>query len=163
MGTALHARGIAFEACFDELNLTRPTLVAEIHRAYVEAGARIIEANTFGANRYKLAAHGLERRAREINTAGVEIARGVAERASSRVLIAASVGPLGVRLAPFGRVAPKEAQQAFQEQIGALVEAGADLIVIETHGDLTHEWSLAAVPITARAEDKGQPLLGQRA
>lgn len=136
MGTMLHAGGVGFDACFDELNLTRPELVEEIHRAYVEAGAQILETNTFGANRYKLAAHGLEGRVVEINAAAVQIARRASAIASRPVLVAGSVGPLGVRLAPFGRVKPEQAYQAYREQIGALVGAGVDLLVIETQNDL---------------------------
>lgn len=137
MGTMLHSRGIGFDQCFDALNLTHPALVADIHRDYVQAGAQIILTNTFGANRYKLAKHGLADRVAEINRAGVELARRVVAAAFRHVWIAGDVGPLGVRLAPFGRVQPEEARQAFREQIQALVEAGADLIVIETIADRT--------------------------
>ena len=138
MGTMLHARGIAFDECFDELNLTQPATVAEVHRAYIDAGAQIIETNTFGANRYKQAKHGLESKVAEINTAAVQLARRVVEATFKPVLIAGSVGPLGVRLAPFGRVRPEQAYAAFSEQIAALVNSGADLIIIETMSDL-HE------------------------
>lgn len=138
MGTQLHARGVSFDACFDELNLTQPELVLDIHREYLQAGARIIETNTFGANRHKLAAHGLERQVAEINTAGVALARQAIDETGAEALVAGSVGPLGVRMAPFGRVKPEEAFEAFREQIAALVEAGADLISLETQSDL-HE------------------------
>jgi methionine synthase I (cobalamin-dependent)/5,10-methylenetetrahydrofolate reductase len=138
MGTMLHSRGIAFDSSFDELNLTQPALVAEIHRAYINSGAEIIETNTFGANRYKLAAHGLEGKVDEINRAAVQLARDAAEDSSSDVLVAGSIGPLGVRLAPFGRVQPEQAFKAFKEQVKALAEAGADLLMIETQTDL-HE------------------------
>ncbi len=136
MGTVLNARGVAFDQCFDALNLSQPALVGDVHRAYIEAGAQIIQANTFGANRYKLAAHGLEARVGEINRAGVELVRRVALASYKDVLVAGDVGPLGVRLAPFGRVQPEQARQAFAEQIRALAEAGADLIIIETISDL---------------------------
>jgi homocysteine S-methyltransferase len=153
MGTQLHARGIGFDQCFDALNLTKASLVEDIHRAYLDAGADIIQTNTFGANRYKLAAHGLADRVAEINRAAVEIARraidewgstgaedGAAERrphpALPRTLVAGDVGPLGVRLAPFGRVQPPEARAAFAEQIIPLVEAGVDLLILETFSDL---------------------------
>src|SRR5512142_1133580 len=106
MGTMLHARGESIDGCFDELNLTRPALVAEVHREYIEAGAQIIQTNTFGANRYKLARHGLDGRLAEINAAGVELAKRVVAASFRPVLIAGDVGPLGVRLAPFGRVQP---------------------------------------------------------
>lgn len=138
MGTTLHARGVPFEACFDELNLTRPELVLEIHRSYLQAGAEIIETNTFGANRHKLSSHGLEDRVEEINRAAVELARQAVQESGREALVGGSVGPLGVRMAPFGRVKPEQARQAFAEQIAALVQAGVDLIVLETHSDL-HE------------------------
>jgi homocysteine S-methyltransferase len=137
MGTMLHQRGIPMEACFNELNLTRPELVARIHREYIEAGAELIETNTFDANRYKLAKFGLQEKVGEINRAGVNLARRVIE-ASFRddIYLAGSAGPLGVRLQPYGRVKPEEAREAFKEQIGALVE-GVDVILFETFSDRT--------------------------
>ncbi|MFZ3080752.1 MAG: bifunctional homocysteine S-methyltransferase/methylenetetrahydrofolate reductase [Bellilinea sp.] len=136
MGTLLHQRGVSFEHSFDELNLTSPALVADIHREYIDAGSNIIQTNTFGANRYKLAQHGLEKRVREINTNAVELARRVVLASYKDVLIAGDVGPLGVRLAPFGRVQPEEARIVFREQIDALISAGVDLLIIETMTDL---------------------------
>jgi homocysteine S-methyltransferase len=136
MGTMLHARGIGFDKCFDELNLVRPAAVAEVHREYIEAGAQLVITNTFGANRFKLEQHGLEEQIAEINKAGVELARRVVSASFKDVLVAGDVGPLGVRIAPFGRVQPDAARAAFAEQISALCEAGADLIVIETISDL---------------------------
>ena len=136
MGTMLHTRGIGFDKCFDELNLANPTAVAGIHRAYIEAGAQLVITNTFGANRFKLAKHGLEDHVTEINRAGVDLARRVVAASFKEVLVAGDVGPLGVRIAPFGRVQPEQARAAFAEQIKALVDAGADLLVIETFSDL---------------------------
>jgi methionine synthase / methylenetetrahydrofolate reductase(NADPH) len=136
MGTVLNSRGIAFNHCFDELNLTDPELVAGIHQAYIQAGSDIIQTNTFGANRYKLASHGLEDRIIQINQAGVELARGVVVSSGRDVLVAGDIGPLGVRLAPFGRVQTEQARQAFREQISALVLAGVDLLIIETISDI---------------------------
>ncbi len=136
MGTVLHTRGVNFDECFDALNLTQPALVAEVHREYIEAGSQIIQTNTFGANRYKLARHGLEQQVEQINRAGVELVRRVIYASFKPVLIAGDVGPLGVRLAPFGRVKPEQAHIAFAEQIGALVNAGIDLLIIETMSDL---------------------------
>jgi len=136
MGTMLHAHGIGFDKCFDELNLTNPSAVAEIHRAYIEAGAQLILTNTFGANRFKLSKHGLGEKVAELSQAGVDLAKRVVAASFRDVLVAGSVGPLGVRIAPFGRVQPDQARTAFAEQIGALAEAGADLIVIETMSDL---------------------------
>jgi len=136
MGTMLHARGVGFDKCFDELNLTNPAAVAEVHREYIEAGAQLIITNTFGANRFKLTKHGLQQDVKEINFKGVELAKRVVAVSFKEVLIAGDVGPLGVRIAPFGRVQPEEARQAFAEQIQALAEAGVDLIVMETFSDL---------------------------
>lgn len=136
MGTMLNASGVGFDQCFDELNLGRPELVAGIHRAYIQAGAQIIQTNTFGANRFKLAGHDLVARLKEINQAGVEIARKEILASNREVLIAGDIGPLGVRLAPFGRIQSDQARQAFAEQIAVLDEAGVDLLIIETVSDL---------------------------
>ena len=136
MGTMLHARGVGFDKCFDELNLTNPAAVAEIHREYIESGAQLIITNTFGANRFKLGKHGLQNDVIEINQKGVELAKRIVSASFKDVLIAGDVGPLGVRIAPFGRVQPEQARAAFAEQIKALAEAGVDLIVIETFSDL---------------------------
>ena len=136
MGTVLHARGVGFDQSFDELNLTDPGLVAEVHRAYIEAGSQIIYTNTFSANHYKLAEHGLDDKVEKINRAGVELARRVVAASFKDTLVAGDVGPLGVRLAPFGRVQIEQARAAFTEQIAALCAEGVDLLVIETFGDL---------------------------
>jgi methionine synthase / methylenetetrahydrofolate reductase(NADPH) len=136
MGTILHSHGEDFEQCFDELNLTNPAIVAEIHRSYIDAGSQMIQTNTFGANRYKLATHGLEEKVLEINRAGVELAKKVIQASFKEVLIAGDVGPLGVRIAPFGRVKPEQAREVFREQIQALISSGVDLIIIETFSDL---------------------------
>ncbi|MBL8162919.1 MAG: homocysteine S-methyltransferase family protein, partial [Anaerolineae bacterium] len=136
MGTMLHQQGGTINSCFDELNLHHPEKVAHVHQAYIQAGAQIIETNTFGANRYKLAKHGLEGQVAAINRAGVEVARAAID-ASGRddIYLAGSVGPLGVRLKPFGRVKIEEAHAAFAEQIRALADAGVDVIVLETFSD----------------------------
>ena len=136
MGTMLHARGMGFDKCFDELNLTNPAAVAEIHREYIEAGAQLIITNTFGANRFKLSKHGLQDNVKEINHNGVELAKRVVAASFKEVLVAGDVGPLGVRIAPYGRVQLEDAREAFVEQIQALADAGADLILIETFSDL---------------------------
>jgi methionine synthase I (cobalamin-dependent) len=130
MGTSLVERGIPVGACFEVLNADEPRLVEEVHRGFVEAGARIVLTNTFGANRFALGRRGLADRVTELNGRAVEIAR------RTGAIVAGSVGPLRVRLAPYGRVRPVEAFEAYAEQIEALVAAGADLIVIETHSDL---------------------------
>ena len=136
MGTMLHTRGVGFDKCFDELNLTNPSAVAEIHREYIEAGAQLIITNTFGANRFKLTKHGLQDDVAEINKASVDLAKRVVAASFKDVLVAGDVGPLGVRIAPFGRVQPEQAREAFAEQIRALADAGVDAIVIETFSDL---------------------------
>ncbi len=136
MGTMLNQKGVPFEACFDQLNLTRPAIVADIHREYINAGSQIIQTNTFGANRFKLAHAGLEKSVAEVNIAGVELARQVIRDSGKSVYLAGDVGPLGVRVAPFGRVQPDQAAAVFGEQIEALARAGVDLLVIETLTDL---------------------------
>jgi homocysteine S-methyltransferase len=155
MGTMLHSRGVSFEKCFDELNVSNPAAVAEVHRAYIDSGAQLILSNTFGANRFKLARHGLESHVAQINKAGVELARRAIAASFKDILVGGDVGPLGVRIAPFGRVKPEEARAAFAEQIEALCEAGADLIVIETVSDL-YEMKEAA---KASREVCGLPLI----
>jgi homocysteine S-methyltransferase len=136
MGTMLHARGVSFAKCFDELNLTNPAAVAEIHREYIEAGAELIITNTFSANHFKLAKFGLQNDVQKINSAGVELAKRAVAASYKDVLIAGDVGPLGVRIAPYGRVKPEQAREVFAEQIKALSDSGVDLIVIETISDL---------------------------
>jgi homocysteine S-methyltransferase len=136
MGTLLHDRGVKLDTCFDALNLQQPALVAEIHRDYIEAGAQIIQTNTFGANRFKLGQHGLADQVTEINRAGVDLAHKVVEASFKDILIAGDIGPLGVRLAPFGRVQPEQAFAAFKEQICALTSGGVDLLILETFADL---------------------------
>src|SRR5512146_605737 len=136
MGTMLNQKGISFDECFDQLNLTQPALVAEIHHEYIEAGSQIIQTNTFGSNRYKLARHGLENKVGEINTAAVELARRMVYASFKDIYIAGDIGPLGVRLAPFGRVQPEQACQVFSEQIKVLADSGVDLLIIETMTDV---------------------------
>jgi len=133
MGTMLYAKGIPITNCFEEMNLSMPSLVKEVHEGYRRAGAEILEANTFGANRRRLSGYALEDKCAEINRAGVRLAR---ESAGNDVLVAGAVGPLGVRLAPLGPVTPAEAREAFSEQFTALADAGADLILLETFYDL---------------------------
>jgi homocysteine S-methyltransferase len=136
MGTMIYAKGIPFERCFDELNLSHPALIADIHRAYIDAGANVIETNTFGANRFKLGEHGLADKVADVNQAGVRLARRVVDASFKEVLIAGSIGPLGPRLAPLGRLSAAEARAAFQQQAAALIEAGIDLIIFDTFTDL---------------------------
>jgi homocysteine S-methyltransferase len=151
MGTQLHLRGVGFERSFDELNLTEPKIVEEIHRAYISAGAELIETNTFGANRIKLARHGLEARVRDINFRAVKLAREAKEISGEPIFIAGAVGPVGQQLEPIGRVALADATSAFEEQIAALLEGGADLLVLETFTNLPE--LLAAVDAARRTAD----------
>ena len=136
MGTVLYARGVALDACFDVLNLNNPRLVQVVHADYIAAGADCIETNTFGANRFKLAIHGLESQTREVNRRGVRLARDVRESAGRDVWVLGSVGPLGKYLEPLGTVTADEARDAFREQAEALLEGGADAFVVETFSDL---------------------------
>src|SRR5213594_594739 len=136
MGTMLYARGVSLDACFDVLNLNNPRLVQAIHAEYVAAGADLIETNTFGANRFKLAAHGLESQVREVNRRGVRLARDVRESTGRDVLILGSVGPLGKYLAPLGSVTAEDARAAFREQAEGLLEGGVDAFIVETFSDL---------------------------
>lgn len=135
MGTMLYRRGISFERCFDELNLSAPAIVQQIHQDYLAAGARVIETNTFGGNRFRLAAHGLEAKVRDINFHGAKLAREAREIAGTDALIAGSVGPLGKGLRPNGPVAPGDAFDAYTDQAAGLLEGGVDLFIIETISD----------------------------
>src|SRR5713226_72240 len=151
MGTQLHLQGIPFERCFDELNLTEPRIVEEIHRDYIRAGAELIETNTFGANRIKLARHGLEAKVRDINLRAVKLAREARDVSGEPVFLAGSVGPIGQTLEPVGRITLAEAEATFREQIEGLLEGGADLLVLETFTNLPE--LLAAVQAARAACD----------
>ena len=136
MGTVLYGRGIFINRCYDELNLSDPNLILAIHEEYLQAGAEIIETNTFGANRFRLARHGLAAKVAEINIAGVELARKAVdhlrEKQAGDAWVAGSVGPLGVRLEPLGKTGLDEARAAFAEQIRALADAHVDMLILET-------------------------------
>jgi len=168
MGTALYARGIPFSHSFEELNLSNPVLVQEIHKGYLDAGAELHETNTFGANRVRLAPHGFDSLVSEINRAGAAIAR---EVVGDEKWLLGSVGPLGKTLKPVGKIAPEEARKIFQEQVEALVEGGVDLIILETFTDLREitEALLAAkevgeVPVIAQMTftEEGKSLMGDK-
>src|SRR6266702_5697457 len=157
MGTLLYARGVSLDACFDVLNLNTPRLIQSIHADYIAAGADCIETNTFGANRFKLAVHGMDGRVREINRQGVALARDVRESAGRDVLVLGSIGPLGKYLAPLGSVTAEEARAAFREQAEALVEGGVDAFIVETISDLAEIAhaieairSITDLPVTAQ-------------
>src|SRR5450432_2674734 len=133
MGTMLYSRGVFINRCFDELNLSSPDLVRQIHQDYVKAGAEILETNTFGANRMRLASFGLSEKQRAINQAGVKLAR---EAARDTAFVAGAVGPLGTNIEPFGPTSFAEARAIFREQAEMLVEADVDLLVLETFYNL---------------------------
>ena len=134
MGTMLYNRGIFINRCFDELNISQPQLVKEIHRQYIESGVDVIETNTFGANRFKLAPHNF---AAEVEAINYQVAKLAREITGSDVLIAGSIGPLGIRIEPWGPTAVEEARSAFGEQAQALRDGGVDLFIIETFSDLS--------------------------
>src|SRR3989475_3556606 len=134
MGTRLYDKGIYINRSYDELNLVAPDLVREVHDEYVAAGADIIETNSFGATRHKLQPYGLEGKLRDINIAAARIAR---EAAGDRVFVAGAVGPLGLRIEPFGPTSFDEAKAMFTAQVSALLEGGVDLFVLETFSDIS--------------------------
>jgi homocysteine S-methyltransferase len=134
MGTLLYSKGIFINRCYDELNLSQPDLIRAIHHDYLQAGAEIIETNTFGGNAFRLARHSIADKVRDINRAGARLAKEAAK--SFDVWVAGSVGPLGTRIEPLGKTSFEEARQAFREQIAALAEAGVDLLMMETFGYL---------------------------
>jgi homocysteine S-methyltransferase len=154
MGTMLYARGVFVNKSFEALNLAQPDLVAGVHRAYVEAGCDVLETNTFGANRVKLAAFGLEDRLRDVNLAGARIAR---QEARSGVWVAGAIGPLGIRIEPWGKTGVDEAEAWFREQAQALADGGVDLFVLETFRDL-NEISAAIRAVRAVG---GLPIVAQ--
>ena len=136
MGTLLHQRGAAMNACFESLNLSDPDLIYHVHLDYIKSGARLIETNTFGANRYRLEEYGLAEKVAEINTKAVELVRqAINESGRDDVYISGSVGSLGQLMRPYGRISKQDVRQAFEEQITALIEAGADAIQLETFSD----------------------------
>jgi homocysteine S-methyltransferase len=178
MGTVLYARGIFVNRCYDEMNLSDPNLILGVHEEYLQAGAEILETNTFGANSFRLARHGLAGKMAGINAAGVRLARQAVERLKEKqagnaeiaAWVAGSVGPLGVRLEPLGKTGLDEARAAFAEQIGILAENGVDLLIIETMPALNeaHEALEAAksvaphlpVLVMVTVDDEGECLDG---
>ena len=150
MGTLLYAKGVFINKCYDELNLTQPELIRNIHQEYLNAGADVIETNTFGGNWFRLSRHGLGEKVLTINVRGAQLAREAADafnlKKGSSVLVAGSVGPLGIRIEPLGKTSREEARDCFHQQIAALVEGGVDLLILETFGYLEelHQAILAA-------------------
>jgi homocysteine S-methyltransferase len=156
MGTLLYSKGIFINRCYDELNLSQPELIAGIHADYVASGAEILETNTFGANSFRLARHGCQDRLADINRAGVELARRA--RRGTNVYVAGAVGPLGIRIEPLGKTAREEARAAFATQIRVLVDAGVDLLILETFGYLGE---LHQAILAAREVDANIPVVAQ--
>src|SRR4030088_618738 len=150
MGTLLYANGIFINRSYDELNLSQPELIRGVHHDYLQAGAEIIETNTFGANSFRLARHSLADKAHDINLAGARLAHEAAK--SFDVWVAGSVGPLGTRIEPLGKTSFEEAREAFHLQIAALVEGGVDLLILETFGYLEeiHQAMLAAHDVSVK-------------
>ncbi|RPJ77140.1 MAG: bifunctional homocysteine S-methyltransferase/methylenetetrahydrofolate reductase, partial [Acidobacteria bacterium] len=166
MGTMLYSKGVFVNRCFESLNLSQPDLVAEIHLGYVRAGADVVETNTFGANRIKLGSFGLSEKVRAINVAGARVAR---HAAREQAWVAGAIGPLGIRIEPWGKTGVDEAEEYFREQAQALLDGPVDLFILETFRDLREIGAaIAAVrglcdlPIVAQMtiEDDGHTLDG---
>ncbi len=166
MGTMLYGKGVFINKSFDALNVTQPELVASVHAEYVAAGADIIETNTFGANRIKLGSFGLVERLAEINREGARIAR---RAANGQAYVAGSIGPLGIRIEPWGKTGVDEARDYFREQAQALLDGGVDLFILETFRDLNEIGaaiaavrSVSDLPIIAQmtTEEDGDTLDG---
>lgn len=160
MGTMLYARGVFINRCYDELVLRSPDLVRGIHAAYRDAGAQVLETNSFGASRTRLAQYGLGEQVGEINRRAAEMAR---EAAGSEILVAGAVGPLGIRLEPYGPTSREEARRVFAEQMAALKAGGVDCFVLETFSDMEelHQALLAARDVDATMPVIAQATLGQ--
>jgi len=134
MGTMLYSKGVFINKCYDELNLRNPEIVFEVHKEYVRAGAEILETNTYGANRIKLRSFGIEDELRDINVRAAELAR---RAAGDSVYVAGAIGPLGIRIEPYGPTGLDEARQYFREQAEALRDGGVDLFVVETVSNIS--------------------------
>ncbi|MFV0388894.1 MAG: bifunctional homocysteine S-methyltransferase/methylenetetrahydrofolate reductase [Pyrinomonadaceae bacterium] len=154
VGTRFYDKGIYINKSYDELNITMPDLVSEVHDEYVAAGADIIETNTFGATRHKLQQYGLENRLHEINVRAAQIAR---KSAGERIYVAGAIGPLDLRIEPYGPTSFEEAREMFSEQVEALLEGGVDLFILETFADLSEiQQAIAAIK-----EKTDKPLIAQ--
>ncbi|MFZ5434507.1 MAG: bifunctional homocysteine S-methyltransferase/methylenetetrahydrofolate reductase [Calditrichota bacterium] len=169
IGTALYARGFSYQSCFEELNESQPAVVEALHREYITAGSQLITTNTFGGNPLRLAEHGFERRTREINRAGAEVARRAAEETA---FVAGSIGPLNRMLEPIGKLSLDDARRAFREQALGLLEGGVDLFMVETMSNLAEiQEAIAAIrslsgdiPIIATMTftEEGKTLVGDK-
>jgi methionine synthase I (cobalamin-dependent)/5,10-methylenetetrahydrofolate reductase len=169
MGTMLYAKGVFINRCFESLNLTQPDLVVDVHSEYLKAGADVVEANTFGANRMKLRGFGLGDQVREINLAGAQLARRAVEKSKPEAYVAGAIGPLGVRVEPWGKTGVDEAEAMFRDQAQALLDGGVDLFILETFRDLNEIGaaiaavrSICDLPIVAQmtTEEDGASLDG---
>ena len=154
MGTMLYAKGVFINKSFDALNFTQPDIVFEVHQEYVRAGADILETNTFGANRIKLGSFGLAEKLHAINVEGARIAR---RAAGDQAYVAGSIGPLGIRIEPWGKTGVDEAREYFREQAKALVDGGVDLFILETFRDLNE----IGAAIDAAREVADLPIIAQ--
>ncbi len=154
MGTELYNKGVFLNRCFEEINLSNPSIVHEIHESYLKAGAKILTTNSWGANPHKLAAHNLQDKIETINTAAVSLARDVAKGES---YVAGSMGPLGLRLEPWGETSRGEARELFRTQAAALLGAGVDLIILETFGEISE---IEQAVLAVRDVDTDIPLIG---
>ena len=169
MGTMLYGKGVFINRCFESLNQSPPELVVDVHAEYLKAGADVIETNTFGANRMKLRGFGLGDQVREINLAGAKLARKAVEKSKSEAYVAGAIGPLGVRVEPWGKTGIDEAEAMFRDQARALLDGKVDLFILETFRDLneigaaiTAVRSICDLPIVAQmtTEEDGASLDG---
>jgi homocysteine S-methyltransferase len=169
MGTMLYAKGVFINRCFESLNQTHPALVMDVHGEYLRAGADVIETNTFGANRMKLRSFGLGDQVRDINLAGARLAREAVKQSRQEAYVAGAIGPLGVRIEPWGKTGVDEAEAMFRDQAQALRDGGVDLFVLETFRDVNEIGaaiaavrSLCDLPIVAQmtTEENGASLDG---
>jgi methionine synthase / methylenetetrahydrofolate reductase(NADPH) len=156
MGTLLYSKGIFINRCYDELNLSQPELIRGVHHDYLQAGAEIVETNTFGGNSFRLARHSLADKVRDINISGAHVAREAAK--SFDVWVAGSMGPLGVRIEPLGKTSFEEARTAFRDQAAALIEGGVDILMLETFGYLEE---LHQAVLACREVDATIPIVAQ--
>jgi methionine synthase I (cobalamin-dependent)/5,10-methylenetetrahydrofolate reductase len=157
MGTMLYAHGVSFEHCFEELNHSKPSLVQDIHLAYIRAGSELIETNTFGANRVRLASYGMEGKVREFTLWGAKTAKYARDISGDPIIIAGAVGPLGKPLRPVGKITREEARTIFRETAEGLLEGGVDCFMIETAYDLAE----ATEAILAVQEITDLPIVAQ--
>jgi homocysteine S-methyltransferase len=169
MGTLLYSKGVFINRCFESLNQTHPTLITDVHGEYLRAGADVIETNTFGANRMKLRSFGLGDQVRDINLAGARLAREAVTQSRQDAYVAGAIGPLGVRIEPWGKTGVDEAEAMFRDQAQALLDGGVDLFVLETFRDLNEIGaaiaavrSICDLPIVAQmtTEENGASLDG---